>query len=366
MVSFKHIACVHFEIPLGAAVIATATLRSLKEACPGLQVTVIASGHSLNILEASPYVDHILSSPNPIKNPLRSFLYAVTRIWPRRHEFDAIVLDDGNRRSLITVFAILTGIKLRIGYSVRPWLLHLPAHHALVDSNIIRNNHSLDSVVPSGLKISEPTIFFCPNDVEIFQAIFEGVAETRPRVVFATETSAGHPNAWFSDRFVMLGKSLIREHNAFVILVGAAANQPVISSIRDQIGPGSISLAGKTSPRQLAALMAGCDFCVSVDTGAMHVARGVTLPTVILGNAAQPVGLWLPPADLKYIELIRKDHLPCSICWKLKCETRECMDEISVQDVEYAFTRLKKRVPWGPVPRENRLHVFSNRQLKSS
>ena len=82
--------------------------------------------------------------------------------------------------------------------------------------------------------------------------------------------------------------------------------------LKDQIGFDTVSMAGKTSPRELGALMAHCDFCISVDTGAIHVAREVELPTVILCNAAQPRWLWLPPPELKHFELIRRDHLSCS------------------------------------------------------
>ena len=104
--------------------------------------------------------------------------------------------------------------------------------------------------------------------------------------------------------------------------------------------------------------MAHCDFCISVDTGAMHVARGVCLPTVILGHAANPRWLWLPPAELNYFEVIRKDHLECSVCWKQHCSTRECMDEISVDDVFLAFTRLMIRVAWGEESRSKRLDTY--------
>jgi heptosyltransferase-2 len=351
----SHIAVVHFELPLGTAVIATASLRSLKDAYPSLQVTAIASGHSLDLLEACPYISNILSAPNPIKKPLCSFLYALTKIWPHRKQFDAIVLDGGNRRTLITLFAMLTGIKIRVGYSVNQRLLHVPACDEQSSSNIEINNRAFDVISPTPLKIMEPVIFFAQQDDVKSKSFFQDFSEERLRIVLVTETSLGHPNAWFADRFVLLSKQLITQCNALIVLVGAESNRADIEDLRDQIGFDSVSLAGYTSPRELAAFMANSDFCISVDTGAMHVARSVNLPSVILGNAAQPITLWLPPADLVYIELIRKDHLPCSICWKLQCSTRECMDEISVQDVISAFSRLKHRNCWGISARQHRV-----------
>jgi heptosyltransferase-2 len=358
--SYSHLVVVHFEIPLGAAVIATATLRSLKEAYPSLQVTAIASGHSLDLLEACPYISDVLSAPNPIKKPLSSLLYALTKIWPHRKKFDAIVLDGGNGRTLITLFAVLTGIKRRVGYSVNPWLLHVPACDKQASSNIEKNNRAFNAISSSPLKVMEPVIFFAAHDVIKFNGLFQDFSEERPRIVLVTETSLGHPNAWFSDRFVSLSKQLITKYNAFIVLVGANSNRANIEVLRDTIGYDSVSLAGSTSPRELAALMANCDFCISVDTGAMHVARSVILPTVILGHSADPKTLWLPPVGLSYIELIRKDHLPCSLCRKFECFTKECMDEISVHEVHSAFCRLRDTILWGPLARAKRISSFTS------
>lgn len=365
---YRHIVVVHFEAPLGAAVIATATLRSLKQACPNLQVTAIASGHSLDLLEACPYISKILSAPNPIKSPLPSFVFALIAIWPQRKMFDAIVLDGGNRRTLITLFALLTGIKIRVGYGVNPWLLHVKASEKEACSNIAINNRAFDSIAPSPLKEMEPYIFFFRHDAIKVGRFFQNSEEERLRIVLVTETSLGHPNAWYGDRFVLLAEQLITQYNALIALVGAASQRSEIEALRDRIGFGSFSLAGHTTPRELAAFMANCDFCISVDTGAMHVARSVSLPTVILANAAQPVTLWLPSADLDYIELIRKDYLPCSICWKHECTTRECMDEIGVQDVVVAFARLKSRVSWGITNRQERVldHIHPSPTLISN
>lgn len=50
----------------------------------------------------------------------------------------------------------------------------------------------------------------------------------------------------------------------------------------------TVALSSKASLRELVALIVHCDFCNSVEMGATHVARAVSLPTVILDNAAQP------------------------------------------------------------------------------
>ena len=77
---------------------------------PGRKNHCFASGITLSLLKDSPYVDHIWETPNQLR-PLSAFLYAGLKIWPNRKEYDAIVLNSSNSRTLIALFAILTGIK---------------------------------------------------------------------------------------------------------------------------------------------------------------------------------------------------------------------------------------------------------------
>jgi hypothetical protein len=48
MPPLNHIAVVHFEIPLGTAVLSLPSLCSLKKACPGIRITAFASGITLS------------------------------------------------------------------------------------------------------------------------------------------------------------------------------------------------------------------------------------------------------------------------------------------------------------------------------
>ena len=61
-----------------------------------------------------------------------------------------------------------------------------------------------------------------------------------------------------------------------------------------------ISVAGKTTIAELAALLAQCDLIVSLDTGTFHVARAVGLPGVVIAPAWQSPLEWLPVQSERY------------------------------------------------------------------
>jgi ADP-heptose:LPS heptosyltransferase len=55
-----------------------------------------------------------------------------------------------------------------------------------------------------------------------------------------------------------------------------------------------VSVAGRTSATELAALLAMSDAVVSLDTGTMHVGRAVGVPMVVIGPSWQRPVEWLP------------------------------------------------------------------------
>jgi len=99
-------------------------------------------------------------------------------------------------------------------------------------------------------------------------------------------------------------------------------------------------MSGKTSLRELAALIAECDAFVTNDSGPMHMASALLVPTAaIFGstnmNATGPFG--------EGHKVISKD-LPCSPCMKRECPEKhmDCMTQITADEV---FNAVKEILP---------------------
>lgn len=345
-----------FEQPLGTGAIATATLRRLKAARPDLKVAVAAAGAPLQFAEASPFVDEVFASPSPLNRFHRAMHFALTQIRPRRREFDAVLMDTGNRRTRVAAYAVATGIAARRGFNLRPELLHSPLQANPALGNIDNNLRLLE---PFGIapETTEPAIHFHPADLDHAESLLPSTGDTGdgPRIAMITQSSRENPNEWFDERFVELSRHLIEAFDARLLFVGTATDASSVEALRARIGAPTRSLAGRTSARQLAAALATCDLAVTIDTGGLHVARGVDLPAVILANAAQPDYLWLPPGDHPRFHILRKGELPCAVCWRYRCATRECMREIEEAEVFSAVSAMLKRFP--PSTRNRRERV---------
>ena len=108
-------------------------------------------------------------------------------------------------------------------------------------------------------------------------------------------------------------------------------------------GVSGLNLAGKTTLVETAAVIAGSAVLISGDSGVLHIAVGLGVPTVSLfgpGIAKK----WAPEGD-RHVVLNR--HLACSPCTRFgytpKCPIQaQCMTGISVDEVVAAAGKLLK------------------------
>ncbi len=310
-----------YEKPLGSAALATATFAALKARLPKAYIAVAASGVTANLLRASPLIDELIVTPHAISDTRKAL---------------ALVTDGGNERTRVALLALASGIRRRVGLTLKPELFHSGLLFNRDLSNIGNNMRLLAAL---GLPDDpvEPAIHFTAQDLAKVEAILaEAPAATGPRIAMVVSSSKGHPNEWFDDHWVALSRRLVGRLDAQIVFVGAAGDATQIEGLRQAIGAGTFSAAGRTDVPQLAALLALSDLVVTIDTGGLHVARAVGAPAVVLANAAQPDHWWLPPKTDSRFRVLRHGYVPCALCLKFVCATRECMQESTVDVVQQA------------------------------
>jgi heptosyltransferase-2 len=98
-----------------------------------------------------------------------------------------------------------------------------------------------------------------------------------------------------------------------------------------------INLAGITSLVETIYLISQCRIVISNDSGLMHVAGALNVPTVAVFGSTNPATT--SPAGEK-TTLVRKE-VSCSPCLKKTCPTDfRCMTQITVDDVVSAAKTL--------------------------
>ena len=144
--------------------------------------------------------------------------------------------------------------------------------------------------------------------------------------------------AWDADKFAEVADYLHERWQAAVVIVGGAGDAREAAHIAGAMSASSVNLAGQTTTGELAAILEGAVILVGIDSGPMHVAAAMGAPVVALFGPTDPARTG---PHGKGHEVVTA-HLPCAPCAR-PCETRECMNAITVEAVTAAADRILGR-----------------------
>lgn len=144
-----------------------------------------------------------------------------------------------------------------------------------------------------------------------------------------------HPGAkdkfkqWNPKYFIELGRKLVKEKGAKILLTGDPSEKELVDEIAEHI-PGATSLAGKLPVRVTAALIEKLDLFVTNDTGPMHIAFAMGTPTFAFFSPTDPS--LCGPYKINHGTVIQKPKT-CIPCIRKSCVSPFCMEQISPQNV---------------------------------
>ena len=142
---------------------------------------------------------------------------------------------------------------------------------------------------------------------------------------------------WPLDRYrALIEQITVERSDAVVVLFGSASEKEMIEDLKKGLGPAVCVAAGKTSVKQVAALIERCDMLICNDSGLMHAAVAVGTPVIAIYGPTD-IRRTAPLGDGHTV--IRRD-LECSPCFKLegedqihRCPHHDCLMTIPAKEV---------------------------------
>ena len=116
---------------------------------------------------------------------------------------------------------------------------------------------------------------------------------------------------WEPEKFAELGKRLIREKGAKILIFGGPEENSLKNRIRNEIQSESVWVIESGNLAESAALMARCNVFVSNDSSLMHVASALKLKVVAILGPTNPHYIHPWKTDHKVVRL----NLDCSPCF---------------------------------------------------
>jgi ADP-heptose:LPS heptosyltransferase len=143
---------------------------------------------------------------------------------------------------------------------------------------------------------------------------------------------------WSLGRLAEVGRALAANDGFVPVVAWGPGEQSDASHVVGLIGERGV-LAPPTTIRQLAALLQRSRLYVGTDSGPMHLASAIGVPTVGLFGPSDPAHFspYRPPA-----RVVRRE-LACSPCGEPACryKTMECMESIDVPEVLEAIRAVR-------------------------
>ena len=304
----------------GDTIITLPALAALRRAFPNTTLEFITSEEYVDLFSAFPWIDHV---------------HSVTTRSSRFQRF----------RSAITISSRKTDLLLDLQRSRQSGLIRRRiAPFAWVAFDRFAPKPALERYLEainfSGIPSITPefTIPLPQKTSENVLKRFMLPTDNRP-LICLNPAGCWETKNWLPERYVLLGKRLISEWNARILLLGTETVEKNASVIHHQLGDNVIDLVGKTTPLEAMVLVRSLQLMVSDDSGLMHVAWTNGIPTVGMFGASRR--RWSRPYG-SHTRSLGSEDLPCGACMSEVCSRNDriCLSRISVDEVMNLCTEL--------------------------
>ena len=119
-------------------------------------------------------------------------------------------------------------------------------------------------------------------------------------------------------------------------ITGSAADQRLAADILAQMREPALSLAGRTTLPELAAVLRRARLMVTTDTGAMHLAAALETPVAALFGPTAP---WRTGPFGAGHQIVRLG-LDCSPCFRRRCPEPRCLTDLTPEMVQAACKKI--------------------------
>ncbi len=314
---------------IGDAVMAIPTLSAIRTGFKEATITLLAKAAVLSLFEHHPTIDTLLAyeSPGDHSGPI-GILRLSRRL--RKESFDlAILLPNSFESALIVALA---RIPKRVGYATdgRRWLL--------TDHAIKPNGHQQDvylgllRLLRQPAPPSQPYLIATADERQAARKWLApfGVLPSDSCIGVQAGAAYGSAKRWDARRFAETVDALVAEQPAHVLLLGSANECGVAEEVRRHMRHPAIQLAGKTTLRQMVALISQCRFFLSNDSGPMHIASALGVPLAAIFGPTSP----MVTSPGKRQGRVVSHPVECAPCTYRDCPIdHRCMTSVSVARV---------------------------------
>jgi lipopolysaccharide heptosyltransferase II len=328
---------------VGDAVMTLPALEAIRENFPHSSITVLGKPWMLPLLEKHPAVDRVIILRK--KGRYLTDLFEVIRVVReiRKQGFDLAVLFQNAFEAAL--LAYLGGAGFRLGYNTdgRGFLLS----HRVIRSDEVLKVHQVEyylSILRAmGWKAvsRDPSLYVDKKYLNDAWRIMDSNGIKKGDFLIGLSPGAifGEAKRWPSERFARIGDWAVERWGARVVVMGSEKEMDICRGLSGFMENRPVNLCGRTSLGEAMGVISRCRFFVTNDSGLMHMAAALSVPTVAVFGSTDPVATGPRGPNTRIV----KHDIECAPCLKPSCPRDFiCMLSIEPEEVWDAMEALRE------------------------
>jgi len=314
---------------IGDVIMTLPMLKPLKERFPRSRITVLTAPGAAPLLHGHPYADEIVTFA-PFwfyrSESLAAYLRFIRAF--RRRRFDLLIEARGDIREILLLAApVRSRYKVSYGIGGGAYLLtHVVPYNGLRH----KVEYHLDICRFLGCPDGPPDwgLHLTIAEQEQARLLLDSVG-VKPPYICAHPGSRLPLKMWPPERCAALYDLLLERFGLPLLLFGGPDDQALIERITGMMKGRAVSLAGRTSLREMAAALAQASLFVCNDSAPMHLAAALDVPTAALFGPSKSA----ETRPFSSRSLVVEEDFPC----RFTCDESSCR-QAAKQDCMLAIT----------------------------
>jgi heptosyltransferase-2 len=328
---------------LGDAVMTTPAIGAIRGSFPNAHITILATPLVAELFSPHDRIDEVMVYDKKGRHTGLAGRLRLARELRARNFDIAILLQNAFDAALITWLA---RVPARIGYRTdgRGFLLT----HGCPITRETRRFHHVDYYLAMlayfGIPVATKSLSLLVTATEEqgMAGLLTGTGIDATDLLLGINPGATYGSAkrWYPERFAAVADELCRLWGAKAVITGSPEEREIADEIASVMETKSLNLAGRTSVRELMALIKRCDFFITNDSGPMHIAAAFGVPLVAIFGPTDHITT--SPFSERAV-VVRQDA-ECAPCLLRECPTDHgCMMAVTVDDVVQAALSLREK-----------------------
>ncbi len=323
---------------VGDAVMSVPALHALRERFPLATISILARPWVAGLYGREPFCDELIDYEAPKGWSGLGDKYKVAAEL-RRRRFDCAVLFQNSLESAALVR--LAKIPTRIGYDRdgRGVLLTHPIpvpkpgetlrHQRFYYLELLKRAKVIESYEPN----APIRLYGAKEAAEAGRESFRRLGITGSVIGVSPGAAYGGAKRWLPERFAEAAVQVAAERQSTIAIFGSPDEAEIcreVDELAGKAGCAPVNFAGRTELARFIELAAACEVYLTNDSGPMHIASALGVPTVAIFGATDDAATG-PTGDRSRVV---REPVECSPCLLRECPIdHRCMTRVSAERV---------------------------------